>query len=87
MKTKIFEFEFGVLTLQEKENGHYEDGFVGDIRLSFTPNFPTGKDGAELKFHSIDYPGHNPYHKVDYYEWLMSWYKDGRLIEERRDEK
>ncbi len=86
MKVKKIEFEFGLLTLEEKENGHDEEGFVGDIRLSFKPNFPTKKDGAELKCFSIDYPRHNPYHEVDYYEWLMSWYKEGRLIKERRDE-
>lgn len=79
MKQEVIKSRLGTIVIEEKETSK-EDLFVGDIRISFTPNFPTKKNGAKLECFSIDFPRHNKYAPRNDYEFLLSWYKEGKLL-------
>ena len=76
MQTKEYKTDLGIIKIEEKENKSDREIFVGAIRLKFIPKLPI-KNNVELKVFSCSLPEHT---RDGSYEYLMSWYKDGRNI-------
>lgn len=79
MKTQKILSSLGTIVLEEKEYLDEDKLFVGAIRLCLYPNLPK-KEDMTLKCFSLDYPGRTS--AIKHYQWLFSWYKDGRNVNE-----
>lgn len=78
MRRKEIKTDLGKIIIEQKETEADEDIFVGNVRLIFEPNLPKEKDGLKLQCFSLHTP--DSYNSSKNYEWLFSWYKDGRNV-------